>query len=636
MFRVLLLAACCCVEEGTSSLSQRQYRQRNVPPRRHHPAAMWSAQGGGDGSSPNLDMYSSSGNPTSYYERNDMIPPPLISHSTRRRRLQSNNDGEGTDNNAMSDLDLIIEEAKLGNDAMTRLRRDLLGDGYDKHSFPFDYAWYGQEKGSYTGVPIELDINFHRVFSVHTINPVMDLVVWFRLEWADPRLTWDPKEYDNITKVWAWIADGGGGGETSEIWTPDIELWNLESAISDTLGDTYAVVSYDGSIYWTRPGHLRPTCKFYGLNNFPFDELTCQIEFGSWDYSGKYMRLVKGGSDGDGWSLGGSATAGSSFNEFNFVEDAIECTEIVYPPFPISPEEDWPVLVYNVTVERSWQPYTRGYILVQLMLNIIGFAAFWLPPSCGERMGLSITAMLAAVAADVVVASNLPASAELTWFQKFSIVSMVFTFISLLESVAVLHFFYKKTDTIVPHWYSFAREWYVVKTASKGKDAILKKGSDMIDSVKEVVSKRECDKLDSAANMNDAFEENDNRNNTQDDNDVNTRGNALDALELVREDTNQVDLSSHSWDPLSAEDIDNQRASVMDTSTNDNEQLSMNKNSPGRTPRRRGALHRIDSAFPRDANDVSGFLCLKSCTLIASSHHVFAYAYVHSSSMNKK
>jgi hypothetical protein len=174
-----------------------------------------------------------------------------------------------------SDLDLIIEEAKLGNNALTRLRRDLLwATYYDKHAYPFDYAWFGQEEGSRTGIPIELDINFHGVFSVDTINPVLDLLVWFRLQWADPRLTWDPKEYGSMSKVWFWIGDGGAGGETSEIWTPDIELGNLQSGLSETLDDSNAVVSYDGSVYWSRPGHLRPTCKFYGLNNFPFDELT--------------------------------------------------------------------------------------------------------------------------------------------------------------------------------------------------------------------------------------------------------------------------------------------------------------------------------------------------------------------------
>ena len=46
------------------------------------------------------------------------------------------------------------------------------------------------------------------------------------------------------------------------------------------------------------------------------------------------------------------------------------------------------VLMYNVTIQRSWQPYVRGYIMLQVLLNMVGFSAFWLPPSCGERMSL--------------------------------------------------------------------------------------------------------------------------------------------------------------------------------------------------------------------------------------------------------
>jgi len=53
-----------------------------------------------------------------------------------------------------------------------------------------------------------------------------------------------------------------------------------------------------------------------------------------------------------------------------------------------------------VTLERAWQPYARGYITLQVLLNVVGFSVFWLPPSCGERLGLSITAVLAAVTSD--------------------------------------------------------------------------------------------------------------------------------------------------------------------------------------------------------------------------------------------
>jgi len=422
--------------------------------RSHHPAAMWSQR---DGSSPNLDMYVDNVDQSyNYFARHGMKPPPLVSRSARRK-LQSNNDDETT--TTTSGLDHIMEETKLGNDAVTRLRRDLFEkSSYDKHAYPFEYTWYGMEEGSRTGVPIELDIAYRKVFAVDTINSVLDMIVWFRMQWFDPRLTWDPTEYGNMTKIWAWIGDGGVGGETSEIWTPDIELWNPGSGLSETLTDAHAIVNHNGLVYWTRPGHLRPTCKFEGLNKFPFDQLTCKVEFGSWTHSGKYTRLVLGGIDGDGVDVLNSFTAGSTYNEFKFVEkNPVSCKEHVYPPFPASPEEDWPVILCDVTVGRSWQPYARGYILLQIMLNIIGFAAFWLPPSCGERMGLSITAMLASVAAELVVAAKLPASAELTWFQKFSITSLMFSFISLMECVAVLYFFYKRTDTLMPRWYNFER-----------------------------------------------------------------------------------------------------------------------------------------------------------------------------------
>ena len=100
------------------------------------------------------------------------------------------------------------------------------------------------------------------------------------------------------------------------------------------------------------------------------------------------------------------------------------------------------MLIYNITVKRAWQPYARGYILTQVMLNLVGFSAFWLPPTCGERMSLSISAMLAALFSGMAVSAKVPAASDVTWFSKFSILSLVFAFVSLLESVAVVYFYY--------------------------------------------------------------------------------------------------------------------------------------------------------------------------------------------------
>lgn len=53
---------------------------------------------------------------------------------------------------------------------------------------------------------------------------------------------------------------------------------------------------------------------------------------------------------------------------------------------------------------------------MQVILNCAAFSTFWLPVQCGERMGLTITAMLAAVASELVVTASLPYASDMAWF----------------------------------------------------------------------------------------------------------------------------------------------------------------------------------------------------------------------------
>ena len=63
-------------------------------------------------------------------------------------------------------------------------------------------------------------------------------------------------------------------------------------------------------------------------------------------------------------------------------------------------------------------------------------------------MGLSITAMLAALASEIVIAARLPVAKEQTWIEKLSTLTWVYSFVSLLESVVVLYFYYKRNEDL--------------------------------------------------------------------------------------------------------------------------------------------------------------------------------------------
>lgn len=200
----------------------------------------------------------------------------------------------------------------------TELQRMLL-ENYDRYSYPFEHLW---EWNNGTGLSIDLSINFHRVFSLDVTASTADLIVWVRQVWNDPRLVWDPKDYSNITTVQLWVESGIGAGETSQIWTPDLHLWNAAEPLASSLADAHALVSSDGTVFWARPGHLLAACRFEGLDLFPFDRLTCTIEIGSWSFSGKYLRpeLLD-----EGFTLGGSETAGEAFAEFTL--ESVNCSQ---------------------------------------------------------------------------------------------------------------------------------------------------------------------------------------------------------------------------------------------------------------------------------------------------------------------
>ena len=106
-----------------------------------------------------------------------------------------------------------------------------------------------------------------------------------------------------------------------------------------SLTDAYArLTPTTGRIYWSRPGHLKPVCKFKGLQHFPYDELECSIEIGSWSYSGLQIQTKL--MDGKGISSDGSETAGESFVEFAMTDVWVE---VILNEGWLEGDATWPV-----------------------------------------------------------------------------------------------------------------------------------------------------------------------------------------------------------------------------------------------------------------------------------------------------
>ena len=135
---------------------------------------------------------------------------------------------------------------------------------YDVNTYPFGQMWQAKRQvpGNRTGLDVEVSINFFRIFAVDQKTGQADLSVWFRQKWFDPRLEWDPANWNGTDTLYVWMGKGGPDGE---IWSPDMELYNAVGSIQDSLTKTYAVVKSNGEVKWSRPGRLKVLCNFQGL-----------------------------------------------------------------------------------------------------------------------------------------------------------------------------------------------------------------------------------------------------------------------------------------------------------------------------------------------------------------------------------
>jgi hypothetical protein len=277
-----------------------------------------------------------------------------------------------------------------------------------------------------------------------------EIFVWLQLEWNDPRLAWTigPGTCTAMLPMRAsWNA------ETSEIWTPDFDLYNVVNGLQQ-FPDVMAEVWNDGTVGWTRQGSLKAVCQFTGLAQIPFDTLGCQFLFGPSTRQGfgevGIAHIQYELPDGPGFYVGDFNPA---FNEFKLKPDLTETR--------INKAES--VLTYVFYFERATQYYISKIFIPTAILTYVSFGTFLLDLRIGERLSFGMALALVLVAQQIVTGDLLPVSNERLWIEKFVIWSFYWVIFGLVESVAVGYVFFLREDFPDPELVSTGDEPRIVE-----------------------------------------------------------------------------------------------------------------------------------------------------------------------------
>jgi len=116
-------------------------------------------------------------------------------------------------------------------------------------------------------------------------NLILASNLWEHVEWIDPRLQWDPKEYGDISAVHL---------PSSKVWKPDIMPYNSIGLVERA--EVNVVLTSVGSILWVPPAVYHTPCQPSEVSRDNVPRYTCTIKIGSWTYDGLYMNATQYGS----------------------------------------------------------------------------------------------------------------------------------------------------------------------------------------------------------------------------------------------------------------------------------------------------------------------------------------------------
>ena len=189
-------------------------------------------------------------------------------------------------------------------------------------------------------------------------------------------------------------------------------------------------VTYDGNTTWLNPALFKSICRI-DVTYFPFDDQECHLKFGSWSFNQAKIDLYpqKTYLMNDNYIENGEWELLNISAKRN-VKKYICCAH---------PFVDVTVVI---TIRRESIDYILKLIIPCSLISSMIFLGFILPPESGERIGLSITVLLAMTVFQQLTSEIMP-SYGFPLLGQYYFATMIEIGLSLLVTTTILNIYHR-------------------------------------------------------------------------------------------------------------------------------------------------------------------------------------------------
>lgn len=265
----------------------------------------------------------------------------------------------------------IAQETKLHTDLFT---------GYQKAIRP----------GADRSKPLSIYVDFLMI-SLKEFNEEegrLSVIGAFKFVWTDNRLAWDKNSYGGDLTQTSVLQD--------TVWVPNVVNLNCFETMKPLGSSSLSLRMYDGgTVAWIPPALIESSCDA-DVTYYPFDSQTCVIRYYMPGYYQSDVNFSPSRTEADLqqyeqnnlWEI--TSTSLSTFvNSYHFQELQIE-----------------------LQMQRRSRYYIAGLILPICLMSFLQIMVFVLPEESGERVGFSVTVLLAVAVFLTIIQESLPEASE--------------------------------------------------------------------------------------------------------------------------------------------------------------------------------------------------------------------------------
>ncbi|XP_059487138.1 acetylcholine receptor subunit alpha-type acr-16-like isoform X2 [Neocloeon triangulifer] len=161
-----------------------------------------------------------------------------------------------------------------------RLRSKLLGN-YDPQVIPLNPP-------NVTRVTASLNLDLKHIL-INDGTSTITVTAWVTTMWNDGQLVWNKTDYGDLERIVV---------SSKNIWTPDLSIYNSDMKQMHLFHDATSCMVIDAGIVACVANLNSPIYCRADLQRWPYDSQTCQLEIGSWAYTGDQLHIEKATEEG--------------------------------------------------------------------------------------------------------------------------------------------------------------------------------------------------------------------------------------------------------------------------------------------------------------------------------------------------